>query len=439
MNKNILTIFLIVIVLSHTAVFASEVPKGIAHNGCVFEEVGVLSEQNIKGIDEHVEKIVSDIKYDIAFLLIDKPVDDIDEEAKKAYKRLDIGYGDNKDGIILLINFDDQRFTSYNQNSVPLVKFFRHDLDEIEESFLKSITSDKEVEVALKEGMLAYADTVEAKIKGTYVSETKKYDKNISVHDDVNVLAGGQLEKLESAAKKFEKDHNTALNIVVIDKLYDGLDEKATALKIYRSNDFGYGEDNDGLMLLVATVDRKYRIVTKGSARNAFINKNLEKLEKDFLPALSDGDYFNSFLTFVSTSDEVYLDYEKDPESYKEKAVKEQKEQKKERQSGKKKRSKASKALVEITLFVVALISGLGFSFYHKRKLNTARREYAAGDYVVGDSFKLTREVDKYLYSTITKTEIRREKDNSSGGGYSSGSSWSSSSSDDYGGSGGSF
>lgn len=60
---------------------------------------------------------------------------------------------------------------------------------------------------------------------------------------------------------------------------------------------------------------------------------------------------------------------------------------------------------------VTGAVIGLLFVLYHKRKLNTAKKESAAENYVVHKSFNLTNKVDELLYSTVSKTRIERDDD----------------------------
>lgn len=94
----------------------------------------------------------------------------------------------------------------------------------------------------------------------------------------------------------------------------------------------------------------------------------------------------------------------------------------------------ASRFLIALAVAAVVAFIWVGVM---KSKMNTARRQNAASNYVRPDSFKLTQSSDLFLYSTVSRTA--RARDDSSGSGGGGGGSHTSSSGGSHGGSSGKF
>ena len=80
----------------------------------------------------------------------------------------------------------------------------------------------------------------------------------------------------------------------------DGQDLETYAYDYYDYNGYGQGEDNDGVLLMIDMEAREYWITTTGYCIEAITDYGLEKIENDFLAALSAGNYNGAFRTFAS-------------------------------------------------------------------------------------------------------------------------------------------
>ena len=76
----------------------------------------------------------------------------------------------------------------------------------------------------------------------------------------------------------------------------------AYADDFYDNNEFGYGDSNDGILLLVSKENRDWHITTTGIAIDIIDGSNLKKIEDSFLPDLSDGNYYSSFVSFINST-----------------------------------------------------------------------------------------------------------------------------------------
>ena len=234
----------------------------------------------------------------------------------------------------------------------------------------------------------------------------------------------------------------------------DGQDVENFAYDYYDYNGYGQGEDNDGVLLLISMEERDYWIVTTGYCIEAITDYGLEKIQNDFLPSLSYGNYIDAFRTFAADCEtliaaarqgNVYDLYhsEDDPENtyggYYNDASNYYDGESYLPQNYHPFNVGANALLALVIGFVLALITVLSM----KGKLQTVRRRYEASNYVVPGSLALRANDDRFLYSTVSQTAIPQhtEDHSSHGGGFSGGGSHTSfgSSGVSHGGGGGKF
>ncbi len=234
----------------------------------------------------------------------------------------------------------------------------------------------------------------------------------------------------------------------------DGQDVENFAYDYYDYNGYGQGEDNDGVLLLISMAERDYWIVTTGYCIEAITDYGLEKIQNDFLPSLSYGNYIDAFRTFAADCEtliaaarqgNVYDLYhsEDDPENtyggYYNDASNYYDGESYLPQNYHPFNVGANALLALVIGFVLALITVLSM----KGKLQTVRRRYEASNYVVPGSLALRTNDDRFLYSTVSQTAIPQhtEDHSSHGGGFSGGGSHTSfgSSGVSHGGGGGKF
>ncbi len=235
----------------------------------------------------------------------------------------------------------------------------------------------------------------------------------------------------------------------------DGQDITAFADDYYDYNGFGYGENDDGLLLVIDMGYREFAITTYGTAIDIFTDYNLEQLENAFVGYLSNGDYYGAFSSFITKCSTVFDDYRyylennqnnnnndndgyytdddfyfTDDDFYYSDNTS----------------SVKPNDIFSVQWIVVAIVIGIVIAFIYtgnlKSKLKTVRTKYTAEDYVVPGSLQITQQRDVFLHSSIRKTPKPKANNNRSGGssGFGGGSSTHRSSSGrSHGGSRGSF
>lgn len=234
--------------------------------------------------------------------------------------------------------------------------------------------------------------------------------------DDADLLTYSEktslLLLLDTISEKQEMD----IVVVTTDSL-EGYTPMEFADDFFDYNGYGYGENKDGILLLVSMEDNDWYISTKGYGITAVTDAGREYMSQQFLPYLSDGDYAKAFSTFAQQCDEfIAMAKAGDPFDV----------------------DNLPKEPFKIW-FNVLIALGIGFVFavivvlYMKGKLKSVRFQPAASSYVRNGSMNITQSGDFFLYSHLDRRA--RPKDNDSGGS----STHTSSSGSTHGGGGGKF
>ena len=245
--------------------------------------------------------------------------------------------------------------------------------------------------------------------------------------DSAKVLTTEELESLKSKLAQISDENNMDVGVVTVDYL-DGKSAQEFANDLFEQNKFGKGENRDGILLLVATEDREWAMSTHGSAKEAFNEEGLDYLSGEFLPYLSDDDFYSAFENFADNAQELgtmyvagdpygegeYVDDENYPVD--ENIVEEEK-------------GINNEVWIPLSIVMGCAISLIIMMMY-KSQLKSVKSESRADDYLI--DMKLVKSQDIFLYRTVTRTMRPKNENNSND--FSSGGSGG-----DYGGSSGSF
>lgn len=238
------------------------------------------------------------------------------------------------------------------------------------------------------------------------------------VVDTADLLTDDEETELESYIDDIISDLGFDIAVVTVDSL-EGLTAEAYADDFYDYNGYGYGANHDGCLLLVSMETREWHISTTGYGITALTDAGLDYIADEFLPYLSDGEYYDAFVTFVDNVNDFVLQADTG-DIY---------------DIGNLPDESNSSFNFEALLFglVAGLIVALVFVSVLVKKMKPVASKADANDYLVADSFVLTHESERFIGSSVSKVAIQSE---SSGGGSSthSGSSGTS-----HGGSGGHF
>ena len=120
--------------------------------------------------------------------------------------------------------------------------------------------------------------------------------------DDAGLLTEEEADALLDKLEEISERQECEVAVVTVDSL-DGKTAEAYADDFYDYNGYGYGKDDDGILLLISMEDRDYAITTYGFGITAFTDAGLQYVVNDFKPALSGGRYGDAFNDFADCCD----------------------------------------------------------------------------------------------------------------------------------------
>ena len=189
---------------------------------------------------------------------------------------------------------------------------------------------------------------------------------------------------------------NIAIAIHTVKSL-DGYSIENSA-KHHYENAYFYGFTG-GVLLLVAMEEREWYIYTTGDAYDYLTDAALDEIEDAIVPLLSEGDYYEAFMTYASLCDK-YLTMGQEGNIY---------------------HGTFPWGQNIVIALAVGLVVALIVVSSMKAKLKTVRPRREAHEYTRPGSMNVTRSRDLFLYRTVSRRP--KPKDSSSGrsGGSSSG------------------
>ena len=241
------------------------------------------------------------------------------------------------------------------------------------------------------------------------------------VNDSAEVLTEDEDSELEASLEELSVRQSFDVVVATIDSLegegYTSMEEYADDLYDYCQ--FGYGENRDGVLLLVSIGDRKWHISTCGYGITAFTDAGIQYLGEQMTPDMADGDYAAAFRTFIRWTD-AYVTAAREGHPYDVDNM-----------------PKEPFSIVYLGVaLVIGLITALIVTGVMKSQLKSVAPQRDATSYVRQGSMKLTNQRDLFLYRDVHRTEQPKESSSSDSGGSSTHTS---SSGTTHGGGGGSF
>lgn len=276
------------------------------------------------------------------------------------------------------------------------------------------------------EGAHSYMNLAYAALGGPGLeeSETRLYDL---VVDFAGVIDNGEISSLNALAERISNEYACDVAVAFVPSL-DGKYVVDYADDFYDYNGYGYGENGDGILLLVSVGDREFAESTRGYAITAFTDYGMQQyLEPRFTRYLGSDDWAGAARQFITDAGELLRQArEGEPYDvhYDTPAVREN--------------TRANTGVAAIISVIVGFFSGGIPAGAMKRKLKSVEKNYGAANYVRG-GLQMRRSDDRFLYANVHKTPIPRQEHRSSSGGGGGSSVHFSSSGHSHGGSHGKF
>lgn len=215
--------------------------------------------------------------------------------------------------------------------------------------------------------------------------------REMLVFDEADLLSDGEESDLSAKLEEVSHSYNAQIIVATIASM-EGGNVDTYVDYVYDTMQFGYGENRDGVLLLVCMDPREYRILSNGYAGTAIDPDDIARIGDNIVSDLSNGNYADAFHKFADECG-YYLNGHLNGFPF-----------------------NAGKSLA--IALVVGLLAALITALVLKGQLKSVRQQHEANVYVRQNSMQLTVQRDLYLYRNVVRT--KKQSSSSSG---SSGSS----------------
>ena len=219
---------------------------------------------------------------------------------------------------------------------------------------------------------------------------TSVFAEEYLLFDEADLLSDAEESVLVQKLEEISHTYNAQIVIATVDSI-GGADIDAFVEYVYDELEFGYGDNHDGVLLLVCMDPREYRILSNGFAGTAIDSGDIQKMGDAFVSDLSEGNYAAAFDEFAEQCD-YYLDgyINGFPFNF-------------------------GKNL--LICLIIGIVAGLIVALILKNQLKTVRKQDRANVYIKSGSMQLTASRDLFLYRNVTRS--KKESSSSSGSGSS--------------------
>ena len=128
--------------------------------------------------------------------------------------------------------------------------------------------------------------------------------------DDADILTDSEEKELNQQLDTVSEEQECDVIIVTVDSL-NGKTVEEYADDYYDDNGYGYGENDSGILFLVAMDDREWIYLQVEMRSSALRMSGLAYMEDQFVPDLSDGAYLDAFSKYTSLCDDFLTQAEK--------------------------------------------------------------------------------------------------------------------------------
>lgn len=436
MKKRIVTLLLALLLA-----FSMTVPAGASEQ---YDHLFLaLSELNNARLEEQGTKTLPNLseenQFDLRVDIVDGTEDQsLKEYAKTFYELYEYGYGENKDGALLMIQVKD------NGGSVDIVDHTvigegrgAAILDSDDSAVLRQMLGLMFLEsedLGYTEAGELCADAVdifsslilgfvqEAPAEAVHDHDHDHDHESIAlpstdelsgayIMDNAALLTDDQQLTLETQAQGIAEEYDCGVYVLTVDTM-NGAERREFAEEFYKKNHLGEGASRNGILFLVSMDTRDYVTVTYGRSPEkdtvyttgimAFTDKGIAEMEDAVVPSLSDGDYYGAFETYLNTCEE-YLRY------YAEKG---------------KGMNPVDIGEIMVRLAIVVLVPlaiALAVCLILRSRMKTAKAATGAREYIPKESFAVTARRDQFVHTSRHREKIERSSSGSNSSVSSSG------------------
>jgi len=212
--------------------------------------------------------------------------------------------------------------------------------------------------------------------------------------DNAGLLSGAQIQEIEKSLVEISSTYNFDL-VIVTEKNINGESLRDYADDYFDYNGYGSGENADGCLFLQVTETRDYWFSTTGRGIKILNSTAFNKLTKDVVKYLKADDPANAYRAFIGAW-KTFLALDAKGKSYN--IITEY------------------APIFYIVAWFISLVIALLIVQGMKSKMSNVHPKTEADRFIIPGSLVFTHKRDKFLYSTVTKSQ--RESSTSSGGSH---------------------
>lgn len=211
----------------------------------------------------------------------------------------------------------------------------------------------------------------------------------ILLYDDADLMADDQEAVLSKKLMEVSRKYQAQILVCTISSM-DGGDIDAFVEYLYNSMGMGYGENRDGVLLLVSVDPREYRILSNGFAGKAITTAEIDAIGEQITPYMSDGDFAKAFNIFAEQC-AYYIDGHLNGFPF-------------------------NVGMSLVISLAIGIVVGLIVATVLKGQLKTVRQQNQANNYMKPGSLNITNQNEFFLYRNVTRTERSKDDSDSSSG-----------------------
>lgn len=213
--------------------------------------------------------------------------------------------------------------------------------------------------------------------------------------DEAGLLGAEEADALSVRLKDLSENLQMDVVIVTVEQL-DGKSAMEYADDYYDTYGYGYGNDRDGVMLLLAMEERDWWITTRGYGRTAFTDAGIDYIGEKITGELGEGNYAQAFDHYADLCEEFVVQA-RSGEPY---------------DTGHLPKEKLSPLWIFGDLGIGVILS-LILGLITKSKLKTVRKKETAADYTVPGSVSMYMNTDQLVNQYVTQKHIQKSSGSS--------------------------
>ena len=209
------------------------------------------------------------------------------------------------------------------------------------------------------------------------------------IYDEADLLSTQEETQLAEKLSEIGEEFDAQIVIMTVSSTGGNID--AYIEDKFDSMSMGYGENRDGVLLLVCMDSREYRILSNGYAGEAIGTDQIDAISEAIVSDLSEGAYADAFSTFADQC-AYYLSGYLNGFPF-----------------------NVGKNLV--VALIIGVVAGVIVAFVLKKQLKSVRQQKQANVYIKSGSMQIATSRDLFLYREVSRT--KKQSSSSSGSGSS--------------------